>query len=56
MPVHHLRMLDQHRANYNKQDTVLAQLLYHPDTAHSQCSQLVLFIYKYATFPVDLSD
>ena len=34
MPVHHLRMLDQHRANYNKQDTVLAQLLYHLNTVH----------------------
>ena len=34
MPVHHLRMLDRHRANYNKQDTVLAQLLYHLNTAH----------------------
>ena len=34
MPVHHLRMLDRHRASYNKQDTVLAQLLYHLNTAH----------------------
>ena len=131
MTVHHLRMLDRHRANYNKQDIVLAQLLYHLNTAHinalvsrvsttlvhhlqmlaqrrtndcgktryatcnlthlqqslnspscnsttalvqcwanaissqceqdvgptlGQCLQLVLFIYKYAIFPVDLSD
>ena len=131
MPVHHLRMLDRHRSNYNKQDTVLAQLLYHLNTAHinascpvlvqrwstisrcwpsvaptivrktryatctltclqqlltalscdrttalvqcranaisshydqdvgptlGQCLQLVSFIYKYAIFPVDLSD
>ena len=32
---HHLKMLSQHRANYNKQDTVLAQLLYHLNTAHT---------------------
>ena len=38
MPVHHLRMLDRHRANYNKQDTVLAQLLYHLNTAHINAS------------------
>ena len=38
MQVHHLRMLDQHRANYNKQDTLLAQLLYHPNTAHINAS------------------
>ena len=36
--VHHLRMLDRHRANYNKQDTVLAQLLYHLNTAHINAS------------------
>ena len=35
MPVHHLRMLDRHRANYEKQDTVLAQLL---NTAHINAS------------------
>ena len=29
MPVHHLRMLGRHCTNYNMQDTVLAQLLYH---------------------------
>ena len=34
MPVYHLRMLGQHRANYDKQDTVLAQLLYHLNTSH----------------------
>ena len=34
IPVHHLRMLGLHRANYNKQDTVLAQLLFHLNTAH----------------------
>ena len=34
MPVHHLGMLERHHANYNKQDTVLAQLLYHLNTAH----------------------
>ena len=38
MPVHHLRMLDRHRTNYNKQDTVLAQLLYHLNTAHINAS------------------
>ena len=38
MTVHHLRMLGQHRANYNKQDTVLAQLLYHLNTAHINAS------------------
>ena len=38
MPVHHLRMLDQHRANYNTQDTVLAQLLYHLNTAYINAS------------------
>ena len=38
MPVHHLRMLDRHRANYNKQDTVLAKLLYHLNTAHINAS------------------
>ena len=38
MLVHHLRMLDRHRANYNKQDTVLAQLLYHLNTAHINAS------------------
>ena len=38
MPVHHLRMLDRHRAYYNKQDTVLAQLLYHLNTAHINAS------------------
>ena len=38
MPVHHLRMLDRHRAKYNKQDTVLAQLLYHLNTAHINAS------------------
>ena len=38
MPVHHLRMLAWHRANYNKQDTVLAQLLYHLNTAHVNAS------------------
>ena len=38
MPVHHLRMLDRHRVNYNKQDTVLAQLLYHLNTAHNNAS------------------
>ena len=35
MPVHHLKMPGPHRANYNKQDTVLAQLLYHLNTAHT---------------------
>ena len=38
MPVYHLRMLVWHRANYNKQDTVLAQLLYHLNTAHINAS------------------
>ena len=38
MPFHHLRMLDRHRPNYNKQDTVLAQLLYHLNTAHINVS------------------
>ena len=38
MPVHHLRMLDRHHANYIKQDTVLAQLLYHLNTAHINAS------------------
>ena len=38
MPVHHLRMLYRHRANCNKQDTVLAQLLYHLNTAHINAS------------------
>ena len=38
MPVYHLRMLDRHRANYNKQDTVLAQLLYHLNTVHINAS------------------
>ena len=38
MLVHHLRMLGRHRANYNKQDTVLAQLLYHLNTAHINAS------------------
>ena len=38
MPVHHFGMLDRHRANYNKQDTVLAQLLYHLNTAHINAS------------------
>ena len=38
MLVHHLRMLDRHHANYNKQDTVLAQLLYHLNTAHINAS------------------
>ena len=38
MPVHHHRMLDRHRANYNKQDTVLAKLLYHLNTAHTNAS------------------
>ena len=38
MPVHHLRMLGRHCANYNKQDTVLAQLLYHLNTAHINAS------------------
>ena len=38
MPVHHLRMLDWHRTNYNKQDTVLAKLLYHLNTAHIKAS------------------
>ena len=38
MPLHHLRVLGQHRANYNKQDTVLAQLLYHLNTAHINAS------------------
>ena len=38
MLVHHLRMLDRHRANYNKQDTVLAQLLYHLNTVHINAS------------------
>ena len=38
MPVHHLMMLDWHRANYKKQDTVLAQLLYHLNTAHINAS------------------
>ena len=31
-------MLDRHRANYTKQDTVLAQLLYHLNTAHINAS------------------
>ena len=31
-------MLDRHRANYNKQDTVLAQLLYQLNTAHINAS------------------
>ena len=35
MPVHHLRMLGQHRANYNMQDTVFAQLLYNLNTAYT---------------------
>ena len=35
MLAHHLKMLGCHRANYNMQDTVLAQLLYHPNTAHT---------------------
>ena len=38
MSVHHLRMLDRHRVNYNKQDTVLARLLYHLNTAHINAS------------------
>ena len=38
MPVHHLRMLDRHRANYNKYDTVSAQLLYHLNTSHINAS------------------
>ena len=38
MPVHHLRMLDRHRANYTKQDTVLARLLNHLNTAHINAS------------------
>ena len=38
MPVHHLRMLGRHRANYNKQDIVLARLLYHLNTAHINAS------------------
>ena len=35
MPVHHIRMLGRHRANYNMQDTVLAQLLYNLNTVHT---------------------
>ena len=35
MPVHHLKMLGQHRTNYNMQYTVLAQLLYHLSTKHT---------------------
>ena len=35
MPAHHLKLLGRHRANYNMQETVLAQLLYHVDTAHT---------------------
>ena len=31
-------ILGRHRANYNKQDTVLAQLLYHLNTAHINAS------------------
>ena len=38
MPVHHLRMLGRHRASYNKQDIVLARLLYHLNTAHINAS------------------
>ena len=38
MPVLHLRMLGRHHANYNMQDTVLAQLLYHMNTAHINAS------------------
>ena len=39
MPVHHPRMLGRHRAcNYNRQDTVLAQLSYHLHTAHINAS------------------
>ena len=36
MLIHHFRMLGQHLTNYyNMQDTVLAQLLYHLNTAHT---------------------
>ena len=35
LPVHHLRMIGRHRANYNMKDTVLAQLLYHLNIAHT---------------------
>ena len=35
MQVHHLRMLGRHRTNYNMQDTVLAQLMYHLNAAHT---------------------
>ena len=35
MPVLHLMMLGRYRANYNMQDTVLAQLLYTLNTAHT---------------------
>ena len=35
MPVHHLKMLGRNCINCNMQDTVLAQLLHHPNTAHT---------------------
>ena len=35
MLVHHLKVLGQHRASYNMQHMVLAQLLYHLNTAHT---------------------
>ena len=38
MLVHHLRILDRHRSNYNKQDTVLAQLVYNLNTARNNAS------------------
>ena len=38
MLVHHLKMLGWHRANYDMQHTVLAQLLYHLNTAHINAS------------------
>ena len=38
LPVDHLSMLGRHCANYNKQDTEFAQLLYHLNTAHNNAS------------------
>ena len=35
MPVHRLKKLCRRHANYNMQDTVLAQLLSHLNTAHT---------------------
>ena len=40
MPVHHLKMLGRHRANYNMQGTVLTQSVYHLNTAHTNVTYI----------------